>query len=117
MKEAIDVDSGYSIDLLLLAGGAGGEGRGRGGGREREGLSIGAEERSAGVAIEVDGPGHFLRPGGRVVSGSTLMKRRHLELLGYRLVSVPYYEWNALQGEEGEDEYLRLRIQEARARA
>lgn len=44
------------------------------------------------------------------------MKRRHLELLGYRLVSVPYFEWNALQGEAEEEEYLSRRIAETRAR-
>ena len=31
-------------------------------------------------------------------TGSTLMKRRHLTLLGYNLVSIPFYEWNALNG-------------------
>ena len=44
------------------------------------------------------------------------MKRRHLELLGYRLVSVPYFEWNALRGEAEEEEYLTRRIAETRAR-
>ena len=75
-----------------------------------------AELREGAVAIEVDGPAHFLRPGGRIVSGSTLMKRRHLELLGYRLVSVPYFEWNALRGEAEEEEYLSRKIAETRAR-
>ena len=39
--------------------------------------------------MEFDGPSHFLAC--RSAKGLTLMKRRHLELLGYRLVSVPFW--------------------------
>ena len=56
------------------------------------------------VAIEVDGPLHFLRgPGADVgergrrhLNGSTRLKQRLLSLLGWDVLSVPYYEWDAL---------------------
>ncbi len=38
-----------------------------------------------GWAVEFDGPFHFL-----AYRAAALMKRRHLELLGYSLVSVPF---------------------------
>jgi hypothetical protein len=31
-------------------------------------------------------------------NGSTLMKRRLLEQLGYTVVSLPYWEWEDLEG-------------------
>jgi hypothetical protein len=43
----------------------------------------------AGWAVEFDGPSHFLAC--RAATGATLMKRRHLELLGYTVVSVPFW--------------------------
>jgi len=42
------------------------------------------------LAVEVDGPSHFV---GRVPTGATLFKRRQLRHFGWRLVSVPYCEW------------------------
>lgn len=45
------------------------------------------------VAIEVDGPCHFVR-GARSPNGRTLLKRRLLTKLGWHLVSVPYWEWD-----------------------
>jgi hypothetical protein len=65
--EAVDARSGYSIDLLV----------------------------NGNIAVEVDGPSHFIG-GSRAPNGATLLKRRHLELLGYSVVPVPYWEWDAL---------------------
>ena len=56
------------------------------------------------VAIEVDGPSHFLRGpgadagerGGGHLNGSTRLKQRLLSLLGWDVLSVPYYDWDAL---------------------
>jgi hypothetical protein len=70
--------SGYSIDMLVHAP--------RGG---EEGSSIGGKGvwgSSQTWAIEFDGPSHFLAC--KAPTGATLMKRRHLELLGYTLVSL-----------------------------
>ena len=49
------------------------------------------------VAVEVDGPSHFLADG-RTPSGATALKRRQLRVAGWTLVSVPYWEWDALHG-------------------
>jgi hypothetical protein len=44
------------------------------------------------VAVEVDGPWHFtantLKP-----LGPFLLRRRALRLLGWTVVSVPYFKW------------------------
>jgi hypothetical protein len=45
------------------------------------------------LAIEVDGPPQFVR---RKPSGARLLKRRQLRHLGWRLVSIPYWEWDEL---------------------
>jgi hypothetical protein len=47
-----------------------------------------------GWAIEYDGPSHFLAC--KAPTGATLIKRRHLQLLGYKLVSLPFWEWDTL---------------------
>jgi hypothetical protein len=70
--------SGYSIDM-----------------RVNVKSSTGA---AAGWSVEFDGPSHFLT--GRLPVGGTLMKRRHLELLGYTVVSLPFWEWNELTGSD-----------------
>jgi hypothetical protein len=62
---------------------------------------------AAGWAVEFDGPSHFLTS--RLPVGGTLMKRRHLELLGYTVVSLPFWEWDQLTGSD-EKEYLRGKL-------
>ncbi len=39
-----------------------------------------------------------------------MVKRRHLELLGYILVSVPYWEWDGLSGMDERRQYLEDRL-------
>ncbi len=46
-------------------------------------------------AVEFDGPSHFLKS--RAPTGH-LLKRRHLELLGHALVTVPDWEWEGCKG-------------------
>ena len=60
--------SGYSIDALVT-------------------LSDGKK-----IAVEVDGPTHFLCHSQRP-TGATLLKHRQLRYYGWRLESVPYWEW------------------------
>jgi hypothetical protein len=62
----------------------------------------------AGWAVEFDGPSHFLTC--RLPVGGTLMKRRHLELLGYNVVSLPFWEWDQLTGSNERKEYLRGKL-------
>jgi hypothetical protein len=51
------------------------------------------------VAVEADGPTHFRQPDGGL-TGPTQYRNRALAVRGYRLVSVPYWEWDGLQGNE-----------------
>ncbi|KAJ1489156.1 hypothetical protein T484DRAFT_3524169 [Baffinella frigidus] len=86
-EEFVDPESGYSIDVRAT-------GRGAGHASHR-----GSRAEDRGWAVEVDGPTHFLKgESWREPSGSTLLKRTQLEQLGYTAVSVPYWEWDALQG-------------------
>ena len=94
-EEAIDERSGYSIDLLLAVSHSG---------ECCNGDAVGTPGR---VAIEVDGPWHFLLPGGRQPSGNTMLKRRILSMLGYKMVSVPHWEWYNLTVDHDQDAYLR----------
>ena len=67
--------SGYSIDMRV---------------HDRLVNAKSSTGAAAGWAVcEFDGTSHFLSCSFPV--GGTLMKRRHLELLGYRLVSVPFW--------------------------
>jgi hypothetical protein len=96
-EEARCPRSGYSIDLLVRDKGAEvpSEGGGPGGGGARR------------WAVEFDGPVRFMVRG--TPTGATSLKRRHLRLLGYTLVSVPYWEWAGLRGGDREA-YLRGRL-------
>jgi hypothetical protein len=86
--------SGYSIDMLI----------------HNSALATGGERSSRGGAwaVEFDGPSHFLSS--RAPTGATLLKRRHLRLLGHSLVSVPYWEWDACKGPVEREQYLRLKL-------
>ena len=68
---------------------------------------------------QVDGPSHFLAPAGggdrRRPSGATALKRGLLGLAGWRVVSVPHWEWDACAGPASQREYLRGRLQEPAA--
>jgi hypothetical protein len=85
--------SGYSIDMRVQDRGL-----------ERS-SSCGC---GAGWAVEFDGPSHFF--GCKAATGATLIKRRHLELLGYRLVIVPFWEWDRLAGSDERKKYLRAKL-------
>jgi hypothetical protein len=57
------------------------------------------------VAVEADGPWHFRQPDGGLM-GTTLYRNRALAVRGYRVISVPWFEWSELQGEEQQQQYL-----------
>eukprot|EP00961_Rhodomonas_salina_P289564 3912968-Rhodomonas_salina.1 len=90
-EEVTDEASGYSLDILL------------------DKASPLAPEHvrkcKAGWAVEVDGPSHFVKSsdGELHCNGGTLLKRRHLEGLGYALVSVPFWEWDAVEKQKSEE--------------
>lgn len=89
-EEAVDPASGYQIDILVRVEDASGE--------------------SIGIAVEVDGPSHFLSASHQRLAkarGSTMFKRKQLELLGYKVVSVPYWEWRELLDVESRVLYMK----------
>jgi hypothetical protein len=64
------------------------------------------------VAVEADGPWHFRQPD-REVKGPTQYRNRALAVWGYRLVSVPFWELDGLQGDEQrQHQYLIQRFME-----
>ena len=70
VEEEVLTESGYSLDAVI-------------------------EHGDARIVVEVNGPSHFI---GQDPSGATLLKRRQLRSFGWALLSVPYWEWDALGG-------------------
>jgi hypothetical protein len=99
VEEFHDARSGYSIDVLVRRRSAAGS----------TGGAKSSQEPAAMWAVEVDGPTHFLGDG-RTPRGGTLLKRRLLGLLGYTVVPVTFWEWNALKGAESKGRYLEDKI-------
>eukprot|EP00808_Paulinella_micropora_P001208 g66690.t1 len=67
------------------------------------GLSVDILLATHKVAIEVDGPKHFVTDAAdsklaaaRMYVSTTLCKQRLLRAMGYQLVSVPFFEWDVL---------------------
>ncbi|KAG2596376.1 RAP domain-containing protein, chloroplastic-like [Panicum virgatum] len=58
------------------------------------------------LAFEIDGPTHFSRNLGTPL-GHTSLKRRYITASGWKLVSLSLQEWDELQGEFEQLEYLR----------
>jgi hypothetical protein len=61
-------------------------------------LAIDMACRNKMVAIEFDGPSHFLREVGsgkvwNLENGATKAKHRFLELLGWKVIKIPYFDW------------------------
>jgi hypothetical protein len=56
------------------------------------------------VALEADGPSHFTSNLPRRPLGATMYRNRRLLARGWRVVSVPFFEWDALGGDEGRQE-------------
>jgi hypothetical protein len=97
-EEARCPRSGYSIDMLVREPSPSADAHGES-----------AARATVEWAVEFDGPTHFLAS--RSPTGATLLKRRHLQLLGYRLVSVPFWEWAKVQGDKvSEETYLRSKL-------
>ena len=79
------------------------------------------DKRLIKVSIEFDGPTHYLRPmiGSRdlvgPIDGKTRLRNTLLKKCGLfeRLITIPYYDWNKVQGNKvNEEEYLKKKIEE-----
>jgi hypothetical protein len=71
------------------------------------------------VAVEFDGPSHFLQwiePGAAASrkpepNGATLFRDRLLREAGHAVVSIPYFEWDALRDDDARDAYITKRFE------
>jgi hypothetical protein len=63
----------------------------------------------------VDGPTHFSGPDHRLgqILGKTSLKRRHLELMGWPLITIPFFEWNDLKNRESRCLYVSEKMSQA----
>jgi hypothetical protein len=61
------------------------------------------------LAIEADGPQHFVRPG-NMLDGSTQHRNRVLEARGYTLITIPYWEWDGLKSQQQRVEYMQCKL-------
>ena len=64
----------------------------------------------ANLALEVDGPTHFLanRPGES--NGATRLRDRLLRQRGHGVVAVPHFEWECLEGPGAKEAYLKDKL-------
>lgn len=91
--------SGYSLDILVMP-----PEHVQG---EVEGNVKDVGPRDAFAAVEVNGPTHYLAGGSRVENGATALKRRILTGLGWRLLSVPFWEWDRGSDEAAQQQYVK----------
>ena len=73
--------------------------------RAERSINIVIEGAGARVALEVDGPYHFLQDGRP--TGKKLLRNRMLAAHGWRVVVVDYRVWDGLQTEAQREHYLR----------
>lgn len=71
-----------------------------------DGYTVDAVLTDKKVALEIDGPTHFARNTGTPL-GHTILKRRYVTAAGWKVISVPFLEWEELQGAFEQTEYLR----------
>ncbi len=72
------------------------------------------------LAIEVDGPHHFMSNKPRLATGETLLRNVLLEARGWRVVSVPlgpHAPWDGLRNAEERASYLQGLIDDSRRSA
>jgi hypothetical protein len=74
-------------------------------------LAIDMACRKRMVAIEFDGPSHFLREVGsgkvlEIENGATKAKRRFLERLGWKVVNIRYFDWAKAKSKEAKRSFV-----------
>lgn len=60
------------------------------------------------TAVEFDGPTHYLKSGRP--NGATTFKTRLLEVRGWRVIHIPYFEWDELRTRNDKKAYLRQKL-------
>jgi hypothetical protein len=65
------------------------------------------------VAVEADGPSHYTRNEPHTELGKTVLRLQLLQAAGWRVVSVPWFEWRAVGAGDGVA-YLRGKLAAAR---
>ncbi|KAJ1447520.1 hypothetical protein M885DRAFT_189119 [Pelagophyceae sp. CCMP2097] len=83
----------------------------------RQGLCLDMAQPESWLAVEFDGPWHYVvdveTDDFKVLNGRSVFRRRCLAVLGWAVVHVPYFDWDALGGtEDARDEYLKGLIAE-----
>lgn len=61
------------------------------------------------LAIEADGPSHRSRNTGQLL-GQTVMKQRHVNHAGWKLMTVAHDDWDELRGRKQKLHFLQTRI-------
>ena len=61
------------------------------------------------IALEFDGPSHFTRNTLEPL-GHTRLRDRLLSAMGWRVVSIPFFEWERLHRPEQMDSYVEHRV-------
>lgn len=67
------------------------------------------------VAVEVDGPSHFLSLGEYLFcqTGSTLLRNLMLTHAGWKVITIPFFEWNWLTTMDTQKEYFQRKLYSA----
>lgn len=65
------------------------------------------------VAVEADGPTHFMAAGPRYRRGHTVLRDLLLASRGYVVLAVPFDRWSRCGGEEERREYLAQQLEQA----
>jgi len=68
-------------------------------------IDVAMQGRVPPIALEVDGPFHFTA-NTHLPLGSTICRKKLLEARGWRVISVPYFKWAALESGEPQQRYL-----------
>ena len=76
--------------------------------RTTELLSLDMAQPSTKTAVEFDGPTHYLKSGRP--NGATTFKTRLLEMRGWRVIHIPYFEWDELRTRNDKKAYLRQKL-------
>ncbi|KAJ1453266.1 hypothetical protein M885DRAFT_524656 [Pelagophyceae sp. CCMP2097] len=85
-----------------------------------EGLSLDMAQPESKLAVEFDGPAHYLyrvdaHSSARFYDGKSFAKNLALRRHGWRVVRVAYFKWRKLRTDAQRDDYLRRRVSHLRS--